>query len=97
MQSVYSWMGTPIQLLLEEEVAEGYNRFLNAFFEAQREHKVRTGSDWTGVEPLYIECEEKDQEIYNAVGEIINQLIKLNGGSLNISEEQCTSDFFVKV
>lgn len=97
MQFVYSWMGSPLHLVLEEDIANGYNRFQEAFFQAQVNHKALNGSEWKPNEPLRIVFEYKDKAAWDAVGTLINLLIEINGGGLDIPEEQCTSDFLVKL
>lgn len=97
MQSVYSWMGTDIHLVLEDDFANDYNRAQEAFFSAQIVHKTATGSVWNGRGPLQITWTKKEELAFDKVGKLINLLIDMNGGSLNITEEQCTSDFLVKL
>lgn len=97
MQSVYSWMGTDIHLVLEDDFANDYNRAQEAFFTAQIIHKTATGSAWNGRGPLQMNWTEKEFQAFDKVGKFINLLIDMNGGSLNLTEEQMTSDFLVKL
>lgn len=97
MQSAYSWMGSRIHLVLEDEVADRYNRFQQAWFDAQTNHKKRTGAPWDPTTPLLIDFADEDKVAWDAIGSIINQLVALNGGGLDIPEEEMTSDFLVKL
>ena len=97
MQSVYSWMGTRIHLVLEDDFAANFNRAQNAFFEAQHYHKAVYGTPWEPLEPLMIDWTTKEQSAWNKLAELINLLIEMNGGSLNIQESEITSDYLVKV
>lgn len=96
-QSVYSFLGSPLHLVLEDEIAERYNRFVDSFLEAQVEHEKRHGRKWDPNEPLRMKVQKGDNEAYSKVGRIINLLVEVNGGGLEISEEQVTSDFLEKV
>lgn len=96
-QSFYSYMGSPLHLILEDEIAEGYNRFHDAFIEAQLYHKQRTGQKWTKDEPLWMNYREEDKVAFDNVGRVINLLVEINGGGLDIPDEQCTSDGLVKL
>lgn len=98
MQSFYSWYGSPLHLILEDEVADGCNRTMQAFAKAQRDHKERTGTQWEPNQPLLIDADPVDMKAYDDVAQWINQLIEINGGGIAIPEEQMTSDdMFVKL
>ena len=97
MQHNYSYLGSPLTLFLEEKVAEGYNRFTDAFIAAQKLFKEEYGIDWTPELPLEPKCSSEDIEAYNAVGDLINLLVKINGGFLEIDESQLTSQYLVRV
>ena len=97
MQSYYSFYGSPLHLILEDEIADGYNRAAKAFYDAQKAHLERTGTRWDPSEPLWIETTDEDQAAYAAVGKIINLLIEVNGGGLQIPEEEMTDDYLVKL
>jgi hypothetical protein len=60
MQHTYSLYGSPLHLILEEKVADGYNRVHLGFIEA-----------------------------YDDIAKLLNLLIEINGGSLDINEDQC--------
>jgi hypothetical protein len=97
MQHTYSFLGSPLHLVLEEKIAEGYNRFTDAFLAGQKLFKQQNGRPWTPEEPLYMEFTQEDQDAYDAVGKLINLLVEINGGGIDIPEEQCTSDHLVRV
>ncbi len=98
MQSAYSMYGSRLHLVLEDEVADAYNRCVDAFLEAQEVHKERTGIRWNPkTEPIWINWNEEDQQIYEKIGNIINLLAEVNGGGLDIPEEEITSDYLVKL
>jgi hypothetical protein len=97
MQSVYSVCGSRLHLILDDEVADGYNRFAVAFQVAQEEHMAKTGTLWDPYQPLWSDVNEKDLAAYNAVGGLMNQLIEINGGSLDIPEEEMTSSLLIKL
>jgi len=97
MQHTYSYLGSPLHLVLEDEIAEGYNRFHDAFIAAQFEYMERTQLEWKPENPLYIITNDKDQEAYHKVASVINLLVEINGGGIDIPEEQCTSDHLERV
>jgi len=97
MQHTYSYFGSPLHLVLEDEIAEGFNRFHDAFIAAQLKFKEEYGVRWTPDLPLYIITNDKDQEAYHNVGRVINLLAEINGGGIAISEEECTSDHLERV
>jgi len=96
-QSNYAYCGTRLHLLLEEEVADGYNRFMKAYFDAQKAFMDTHHRPWSAEDPIYIKCSQADMDSYHAVGDIINLYCKVNGGSLEITQEDITSDYLVKV
>lgn len=97
MQSAYSFYGSRLHLILEDDVAEGYNRNAKAFYDAQINHKERTGTKWNPLEPLWMVTNDADQKAYDDVARLMNLLIEINGGSLEITEEEMTSDYLVKL
>jgi len=97
MQHTYSWLGSPLHLVLEEKIADGYNRTHLAFIEAQSFFKAKYGVPWTPELPLEMNVTSEDLEAYDQFGQLLNLLIKINGGSLDIPEEQCTSNVLVRL
>lgn len=96
-QSVYSWMGTDIHLVLEDDVADNFNRAQDAFMEAQKNFKTTTGKNWTGTEALWMNWTMDEQRAWNGIAAIINQLADLNHGSIEIMEEDMTTTYLVKL
>lgn len=97
MQSVYSWMGSRIHLVIEDDVANAYNRAQDAFITAQANYMETTGTEWTGKESLWMNWTDEEQTAWNGVAAVINDLVKLNGGSLDIPEEETTTTYLVKL
>ncbi len=96
-QSFYSWMGSPLHLVLVDEFATTFNRATEKFFSAQLDFKARTGSDWTGSEQIKVDWTEEELKAYNKMGDLVNFLVEFNGGSLDIGEDAMTSSFLVKL
>lgn len=96
-QSVYSWMGSPLHLVLEDDLALAYNEAQDAWFKAQTDHETRTGSPWEPTEPLEIEWTNRQRTAWNSIASVINLLVEINGGGLDIPEEQITSDHLEKL
>jgi hypothetical protein len=97
MQSAYSYYGSRLHLILEDEVADSFNRFQQAWFDAQTNHEATHGTRWDPSEPLLIDFEESDKLAWDNVGRIINLLIEVNGSGLELTEEEITDDFLVKL
>jgi hypothetical protein len=97
MQHTYSYHGSSLHLVLEDKIAEGYNRITDAFLAAQKLFKEEYGVNWTPDIPLEMVFEQEDMDSYNKVGRIINLLVEINGGGIDITEEQMTSDHLVRV
>lgn len=97
MQHTYSYLGSPLHLVLEDEIADGFNRFHKAFMVAQVTFKEEYGVNWTPDRPPSIRFNPKDKEAFDNVGRVINLLAEINGGGIEIPEEQCTSDYLVRV
>ena len=96
-QSYYSMFGSPLQLLLEDDIANGYNRALKAFFDAQKNHKELHGVPWTPDQPIWVQTNDEDQAAHDAIARLMNLLIEINGGALELPEEQMTDDYLVKL
>lgn len=96
-QSTYSWCGTSIHFILKDEVADAYNRVVDAFFAAQQQQLDATGNRWDPkTQPLVLTAETEDMVIYNKVAKIINLLSELNGG-LDIPDEEIPEDHLIKL
>lgn len=96
-QSIYSVYGSRIHLLLDDEFASNWNKARLAFFEAQKKHLARTGTQWTGNEKLEMDLKPEELKAFNDFAELMNLMIKLNGGSLDLAVEDMTDDYLVKV
>lgn len=97
-QSIYSYYGSRLHLILEDRVAEGYNRFLESWYTAQNLHLQKHEKPWDpDKEPLLINYKKEDKEAYDNIGRVITLLIEINGCGLELSEEECSDDFLVKV
>ena len=96
-QSVYSVYGSPIHLILDDDFASAYNRSQDAFVQAQKDHLARTGSAWTGLEQMWIHWTDEERDAFNNFAELMNSLIKLNGGGLDLPEEQMPSMHLIKL
>jgi hypothetical protein len=96
-QSVYSWMGTPLHLVLVDDFADAYNRALDAFLKAQHDYEARYGQKWTGREDIVIDWTDEEMSAFNGIGEIINTIVKVQGEGIDIPEDQVTSDYLVKL
>jgi hypothetical protein len=97
-QSYYSWCGTRLHLLLDDDLARNYNRSQVAFIDAQIEHRKTNGRDWRPSEEyLDVGWAEEERNAFNAISEIINLLVKINGGTLNITEAEMTTHKLVKL
>jgi hypothetical protein len=89
MQHTYSLYGSPLHLILEEKVADGYNRVHLGFIEAQKKFKEDYGIQWTPELPIEINASPEDLKAYDDIAKLLNLLIEINGGSLDINEDQC--------
>lgn len=97
MQHTYSLWGSPLHLVLEEEVAGGYNKVADEFSEGQRRFKEKYGVNWTPDDRLEMNVTQEDLKHYHALVDLINQLIEINGGGLDIPEEVCIHNGLVKL
>lgn len=97
MQYTYSFLGSPLHLVLKDEIAEGYNRFVDSFLAAQELFAEEYGVKWTPELPIEPKIRRGDVDAYNNVGRVINLLVEINGGALDISEEQCTSPYLIRI
>ncbi len=96
-QKIYSWLGTKIQVPLPVELAENFNKFQKAFFDAQRKFMEENGRQWSHVEPLMIHSSREENEDWNKIGDLINYLVDLNGGSINIGLIDIKEDYLIPV
>lgn len=97
MQSYYSVYGTNITLLMDDTFAANYNRAQDAFVEAQKKHKERTGQNWTGRENLWIDWTDAEQKAFNEFADFMNSMIKMAGGSLDLKQEDMPSTHLEKL
>ena len=96
MQSYYSVYGTRIHLLIDDEFAANYNRAQDAFAEAQKNYMILRQKAWNGEE-LWINWTDAEQNAFNEFAKLMNTMIKMNGGSLDIKQEDMTSNHLEKL
>lgn len=92
MQHIYSFCGSPIHLMLEDDVADAYNRVASL---TEADLKVFNISN--GETKHVLVAEEEDVAVYNAIADIINKLCEINGGTIHLQEEDLPYNKFVLV
>ena len=93
MQSIWSFYGSKLHLVLDDEVAERYNRVSVAFANADTSALQDNPENYIWLSGV----DSKDMEAWNAIADLINKLIEINGGSLDIPEEDMPYNCLVKV
>lgn len=96
-QHAYSWNGSRIHFVLEESVADAYNRAADKWIWSQKRHREIHGKDWNPTEPLESNLTKEELEVWNNVAEVFKVLVKLNGGGFDIPDEELTTDGFVLI
>lgn len=97
MQSFYSWMGTELHLILEDAIADNYNEAAMAFEDAQKSFFAKHERHWQPNEALNMECSPEAIKAWNDVAELMNHLVELNGGGLEIYEKDIKTNLLVKL
>ena len=95
MQSFYSYYGSPLHLIIEDDLADAANHVAAEFIQAQVRYREETGTRWTPDQPLRMHVTDEQVAAYDSVGSIINKLVEVNGGGLEISEEMIPSDIML--
>jgi hypothetical protein len=69
---IYSFgVNSILKVEITEEQAETYNRFTQAFFDAQEKMRDE-GTPWEPDTPIFIACPDWEFDAYNVVAGIIN-------------------------
>lgn len=93
MQSIYSFYGSQLHLILDDEVAERYNRVAVAFANVDAKSVQANPTNLIWLEGV----DDDDMTAWNAIADLINKLIEINGGSLDIPEEEMPYNYLVKL
>lgn len=96
-QSYYSWCGTKLHFLLDDNLAAAYNRAYDKFEAAQQSHLETFGSPWNPRNYLLMNWSDEESHAWNKIARMINTLVEINGGTLGITEEECTSNHLIKL
>lgn len=99
-QHAYSWNGSRIHVVVEDSIADAYNRAFDKFLQAQRDFKSLTGRRWTpadGNETLFITWDDAEMEAWNNMAQVVNSIVKLNGGSIDIQGAEMNSNYLKRV
>jgi hypothetical protein len=95
---MYSYNGSVVHLLLNENLANAYNRAMTSWFQAQKDFEEIHGRKITADEvikgKLRISVSEEEGLAWNKIACIINGMI--NDG-LTLKEEDCTSIYLEKL
>lgn len=93
--STYSFgIDSPLKFELSDEYAALYNRATQAFFDAQSNHKERTGSKWTPGQPLEIDMTKEEMTAFNGFKQVLEEALKNYGKP--VKENELTDDFLIK-
>jgi hypothetical protein len=82
-----------LKVELTEEQAMRYNRFTQAFFDAQTK-LLDAGTPWDQKSPLWIKAEEGDMNVYNEVAGVITEAI--NKIDQEVTPIEIEDDFLIK-
>ena len=97
-QSAYSWCGTRLHLILKDDIAAAYNRAQDAFQAAQRNHVAIHGTKWDPLnEPILMDWTKEEMKAWEDVAKIVNLISEVNGGGIDIPEEEMTTDHLIKL
>lgn len=99
MQNYYAWYGTRLHLILEDDIADAFNRATDKFAAAQKKFKDEYGIAWDPTQNHALDPQWTEDELgaWNSISRYINLLVEINGGALDISEEELTSEYLVKL
>ena len=101
MQSIYAVYGSELHLIFEDDFADAYNRahekFIQSTANPQQPSLFRTISG----RQLLVELAFTPEELhaFNAFGELMNHIVKVNGGHLELfdHDDNMTSNYLVKL
>jgi hypothetical protein len=93
MQSTYSFYGSQLHLVLDDEVAERYNRVSVAFANVDAKAVQANPTNTIWLEGI----QDGDMEAWNAIADLMNKLIEINGGHLDIAEEEMPYNCLMKL
>ena len=97
-QSYYSWCGTRLHLILDDDLAKAFNRADTKFVHAQKQFKADNGRDWKPLEDFLDHGWDGEELMaWNAISEIINHLVKINGGTLQITKTEMSTRHLIKL
>lgn len=99
-QSVYSYQGSDLHLILDDKLAENYNNAMQAYYDAQVEYVKKHNLDRMteeAMKDLRFRLTDEQHAAYNAITSVLNLLIKINGGFLNLYEEDMPEDYLIKI
>jgi hypothetical protein len=92
MQSVYAVYGSKLHLILEDEFADAYNRAHEKYIEYGKD---KPSDFWK--KPIALDLTAKELHAFNTFAKLMNFMIEINGGDLDLTEEEITSDYLVKI
>lgn len=96
-QSTYAYLGSRLHLVLDDDLAHNYNNAMTRYINAQSNYEVIHGTPWDPTEPLGLSWTEDELHAWDKVARLINLLIEINGGTLEIMPEECTSNMLVQL
>lgn len=92
MQSVYAVYGSKLHLILEDEFADAYNSAHKKFIEYSKD---KPNGFWK--EPIAVDMTTEELHAFNTFAKLMNFMIEINDGDLDLTEEEMTSDYLVKI
>lgn len=86
-QPIYSYCGTSIHIPASEEMAAAYNRFVDELATAMKKFEASHERIWESKDQFSLDVTDEEIKAYNTVADIINAMVDLCGGAINIREE----------
>jgi hypothetical protein len=86
-QPMYLYCGSSLRIQASPEMAAAYNRFIDKFSTATKAFEAAHGRPWEATYQLSLNVTESEIKAYNTVADIINLMVVMCGGAINIREE----------
>lgn len=93
MQHAYSWCNTRIHLVLEDDIAATYNRAFDKYLKAKKEFP---NAEISG-DILTFDFTEEEMDAWSGIRKIINDIIELNHGRIDIQGLEMSSNYMTRV
>jgi hypothetical protein len=96
-QSIYSYKGTEIHLILDDVLAQKFNNAMRVWTETADAYMVKHNKPIRDLSVVYENMRDDEKDALDKVTNLVNLLAKINGGKIDYGAKGLPSAYLIRL